>query len=150
VNKLEYGKWIDWSDNEKSVIIDYLKNDWIDFVNNSSSQLHISNFEEYSKFIDLTELIQSWRYKNGGLALRKMVELIEYDGYAIFNSKKPIKIGELDCTEVFQDILLDSKLVSLLENDFFKYETTDKEYTDMISSGLQMIETEIKIRKNGR
>jgi len=148
VNKLEYGKWIEWRDYEKNSIIDYTTADWIDLVNFKSSQLSISTFEDYSKFIDFAILIELWDFKKGGLAFRNFVGMIEYEGYTIFNSRKPILIKNKDCTSVFQDLLLDNEVVTLLENEFFEFETSDYDYAGKISLALQMIENELKIRKN--
>lgn len=147
-NKLEYGRWKDWDKKEIDAIKEYIINDWFEFINFSELEISFSYLETYSKFCSADELIKNWNYLNEEIALKKIVDFIDYEGYILMTSDNPILLNNKGLTTIIRDLLFDKNLTNILENKFFEIETENPDFAQKISNVLQMIEIEIK-NKNG-
>lgn len=136
--KLEYSDWQNWSETEINAIKEYVIFDWIELVNNYKSEISISVLEYYSKYIDVTGLIENWNLINSQNGLRNFVYFFFYNGTEIMN--RGIKINGKKYMNEFASLLNNAEIIIKLENEFFEKENTDFEYVEKISIVLQMIE----------
>ena len=105
-------------------------------------KLEHSDWQNYSKYIDVSELIENWNLINLQNGLRNFVYFFYFNGTEIMN--RGIKINETKYINEFDTLLNTENLISKLEFEFFDKEITDIEYAEKISIVMQMIEQNLK------
>ncbi|MFM9946029.1 MAG: hypothetical protein ACKVQB_12445 [Bacteroidia bacterium] len=139
-NKLEYAQWMEWPEEEQQAIKDYVMADWMDLVNNQTSEIGVSKLEEYGKFLGIAELIRAWDISG----LRNFVYFFYYHGNTILNGG--LKIDGKNYENEFLQFIKRNDLIEKLETTFFKNEKEDEDYAEKISVVLQIIEQELKLK----
>jgi hypothetical protein len=138
LGKLEYGNWHSWNETEKDAINNFLKAWWKYEINNSEyfdSEVLI----ELNKLRkDLPSMLKEWdlAYKTQGF--KNYVDLIEYEYHDIKNKNQTFEAFNEKELEIFISWIESNSY--RLEEGFFKYEKTDKEFSDQISRTLYMFE----------
>ncbi len=138
LGKLEYGKWTTWNVDEKETINNFLKSWWKYDINNNEyfdSEILI----ELNKLRnDLSSMLNEWNLEHNTLGFKNYVDLIE-DHYPDIKSKNRT-FKSFDEKEVKLFISWIESNSYRLEEGFFKFENTDKEFSDQISRTLYMYE----------
>ena len=141
--KLEYAKWTEWPDNEVKAIRDFVMTDWIDFVNNSTSEINDFSLENYSRFFDISVLLHKWDFQYSNNGLKNFVIFFYYHGNRILNSGSHTNAKYSD--KIVLQLILENNLSEILYKEFYKYEESDEEYTGKVSIVLQMIDQFLKV-----
>ena len=148
-NKLKHANWKEWNEEEQKQINKFVEIDWKELVNKSENEIWIGGFESYLNYFDFEDLLEMWKFPENRIALKNFVEFFYMNGNEIMYSGKRFKIKGNDRRNELMNLLERDNLTNRLEEEFFNYETKDKEYADKVSTVLQMIENEIK-KENGR
>jgi hypothetical protein len=140
--KLEYAQWSSWDKVEREAINNFILLDWIEFVNDSESEIESTDLKYYSYFFQLRELLKLWKLSQGTNGLRNFVYFLYHHATDILNGKSWIqdKSFEID----LKDLLNKENLMELLEMEFFEVSEADSAYSEKISIVIQMIELEKK------
>jgi hypothetical protein len=147
--KLEYAKWGEWFPIEVKAIKDFVLADWIEFANDSNSEIRDSDLENYSRFFEVEELLKMWKITQAEKALKNFVSFFYYYGNQILD--KGVKVNDKQYGNELKDLIYADNLVDRLQDEFFRYETTDNEYAEKVSIVLQMVEQQLKLdRINSR
>ena len=144
--KLDYAKWTVWNSDEIQAIREHVLADWIQFSNNEQSEINDVELEAYGMFIGKDELFRLWDIGGSHIALKNFVLFFYYYGNIILHGRSSL-INEEHIEELISLIHSD-KIIAKLEEDFFEYENTDKDYAEKASIVLQMIEQSIKIERS--
>lgn len=141
--KLEYAKWSTWEGNEIKAILDFIRIDWMEFVNEKESEIEKDDLAYYSFFFEINHLLQLWKITKKGKGLRNFVHFFYFYGTEILN--KGIKIKGKDCDKEFRNLITQIDLVKNIEEEFFRVDEDDQEYSNKISVVIQMIEQNISL-----
>lgn len=138
LGKLEYGKWTSWKEDEIEIINKFLTAWWKYHINNSEyfDPEILIELNKLSK--DLPSMLNEWNLEYDTQGYKNYVELID-DYYHDIKSKNQTfeDLDEKDVKTFISWIELNSYR---LEEGFFKFEDTDKEFSDQISRTLYMFE----------
>ena len=138
LGKLEYGDWINWNENEKVSIVKFLSA-WWKYDINENSYFDSEVLIEINKVIkDLPNLLSNWNLDFGKQGFKNYIELIE-NHYSELKSKN-LTFKEFDKFEVEQFISWIESNSYKLEEGFFKFANSDKEFSERISNTLYMFE----------
>jgi hypothetical protein len=147
--KLEFAMWTEWPPNEVCAVKDFVLADWIEFANDSTSEISDSDLGNYSRFFDVEELLKMWKITQSEKALKNFVLFFYYYGNQILD--KGVKLNEKLYGKELKELIYTDNLIDGLQDEFFKYEATDDEYADKVSIVLQMVEQQLKLdRINSR
>ncbi len=131
-NKLEYGNWKEWEEEEQIIIMNFIKNSWIESVNQKLNDDIYSDLADFSRFLNEEELIGLWNYPTNKIALRNFVSYFYGNGNYFIDK---------NCETQLSYLLSKPNLLEELEKEFFRVESQDEEYSIEISVVLQMIES---------
>ena len=150
-NKLVYGEWAKWPDNERHAILTFVRLNWDEFINQSVNEIGALEFDAYAKYLDFNELLESWKFPENKVALQNFVEYVYLNGNDKIFGTKDVKINRVDRKTDLLNLMCRDKLQDSLEEEFFEVEQVDSEYAGKISVVLQMIENGLKKKdENGR
>ena len=144
-DKLEHAVWAEWPANEVQAIKDFVLADWIDFINNSDAEVSDSDLKNYSRFFNIAQLLKLWDIAQSGKGLKNFVLFFYYYGNQILD--KGLKLNEKQYEKGLKDLIYTTNLTDRLQEEFFRYETTDKEYAERVSVVLLMIEQQLKLHQ---
>jgi hypothetical protein len=138
--KLDYAKWDSWNENEIEAIKNFILVDWIEFVNDSVSEIGTDDLKYYSYFFGLRELLELWKLSQGTKGLRNFIYFFYNHGTEILNGG--LRIQDKLYESEWKDLLNSENMLELLEKEFFEVSDSDSEYSEKISVVIQMIEQE--------
>ncbi len=143
--KLEYAKWKNWDDKEIKVIKDFIFMDWDRFVNREIHEISYDDVISYAFFFESPELIKAWDTTINTIGLKNLVNFFYNNGIRIFYDEKThnpqIKFE-------FHQVITESKLVEKLEEEFFRVEQKEQDYSVKVSFVLQLFERYNKLNVN--
>ena len=138
LGKLEYGNWNTWNEEEQESVNNFLKAWWKYDINNNEyfdSEILI----ELNKLRkELSSLLNEWNLDYDTQGFKNYVELIEENYHDIKNKNRTFKEFDEKEVEIFTSWIESNSY--RLEEGFFKFENTDKEFSEQISRTLYMFE----------
>lgn len=144
--KLEYAHWDTWDKRERDAITNFILLDWIEFVNNSESDMDADDLKYYSYFFGLRQLVELWNFRQSTFGLRNFINFFYDHGTEILNVRWTVQ--DKSSEGVWKDLIHAEDLLGLLEIEFFKVHESDSPYAEKISVVMQMIEQEKKVNYN--
>lgn len=138
--KLDYGKWKTWDEQEVNAIRNFVKADWLDFINNADSKPLLYSFENHNLYLDFDELLDEWKFTKHQLALKNFVNFFYVEGNQIIYGSRKIKVNKKDRRAELLNLTKRKNLLQQLEKAFFLNEKIHPEYAEKVSVVLQMIE----------
>ncbi len=144
--KLDDVDWEKWDKEEVDVINNFILEAWADYSNNTRIGIKLNIIEDFNLFIKIEDLVKLWDITKSEESLYNFVEFFYFNGSQILNGG--IKINNSNKVNNFLQLIDNENLLELLETEFFKFESSDPDYSERISIVLQMIEMEFKIRKS--
>ncbi|MDF1699112.1 MAG: hypothetical protein P1U56_24880 [Saprospiraceae bacterium] len=142
-SKLEYAKWETWDSKEVDAIIAFIKSDWNRFVHERKSEIYITDLRYYSFFIPPDELLNVWDVTKSKNSMHNFVRFFYNFGSELMHTGLDKK--DTLFIKKFRTFITQKVDVALLEEEFFRVDDLDKEYSTEISIILQMIEQEKRI-----
>ena len=138
LGKLEYGKWHSWNEDERNAINNFLKVWWKYDINNSKYFNSEILIELNKLWKDLPSMLNEWNLEDKTQGFKNYMELIEYEYHDIKYKNRTFKKFNKKEVEIFISWIESNSY--RLEEAFFKYEKTDKEFIDQISRIAYMFE----------
>lgn len=138
LNKLDYGKWTNWNNEEQQAIQNFLLEWWADIIKNKS-YFDTEDFVEIYKLLgNLKLMLNRWEISYDNYSFKHLIYLIEYDFDDLINSTGSFKNFGANFKNDLLKWLFDKK--NIIENGFFYFEKTNSEFTENISNALFIIE----------
>jgi len=138
LRKLEYANWQNWEKGEWQAVTHFL-NAWWKHDITTNDQFDDELFIEIYKLLDnLPELLRNWNLEYNQQGFINYVNFIR-ENYHDLGSKIS-KLEELTVKDVGTLKTWINEQRELLETGFFKAEETDKEFSNVISDTLYMLE----------
>lgn len=137
LNKLEDGNWLDWDKEEQITVRNFLKSWWKYSINNKyfDSELVI---ELNKRLKDLAQMLDDWNLDLETQGFKNYVDFITEYYYVLKRKKRPFKEFRDEEFNIFTSWVESNAF--RLEKGFFKFEGTDKEFSDQISNTLYIFE----------
>ena len=138
LGKLDYGKWQNWSDNERKSIIQFLVAWWTDLIKHKS---YFDNeaFIEINKLTGDTDLLLNrWTVNFNDNSFSNFVDLI-YNYYNDLTGKRK-DFREIDDASTQKLLEWIKKHSGMLEKGFFYFADKDTEFAEKISITQYMLE----------
>ena len=138
LGKLEYGKWQHWDQSEKDTIVSFLKAWWNNEIN-QNDYFDAEILIEINKLLkDLPHMLDVWALNSETQEFKNYVDLIEQYYPDLKHKNKVFRSFNPEELEVFISWIESNAY--RLEAGFFKYETTDKAFSEHISNALYLLE----------
>jgi len=138
--KLDYAEWKTWHEREVNAIANFVKTDWLDFINHTDHEPYLSSFENHNLYLDFDELLNEWKFTKHKLALKNFVNFFYIEGNQIIYGSKKVEVNKKDRRLELLNLTKRKELPQQLEKAFFSNEKTHPEYAEKVSVVLQMIE----------
>ncbi len=136
--KLDYGNWLGWDENEQLAIVNFLKVWWSFDINTASSFDEEILIELLFKIEDLKEMLNVWNLGFDTQGFLNFLDFIENHYNDLKHSLHSFKGLSKEEVDTFIHWIQSKK--SLLEEGFFKMESTNKAYSERISNTLYILE----------
>lgn len=134
IPKLKYAQWESWPKNEIEAIKQFVWKDWDNKINKRFCEhIHISDIESYMFFFPLSNLLQAWKITEYRFALQNFVYFFHFN-MNILTKERQTHHQELN--QYFKTI---PSLNQILEQEFFRVDDIDEDYSWKISILLQML-----------
>ncbi|MBB4807711.1 hypothetical protein HNP38_003027 [Chryseobacterium defluvii] len=139
LGKLEYGDWQSWPDNERAAIIGFLYGWW---KNSLESKPYFEKeifVEIYKLTKNMDRLLESWKVDFDNNSFKAYVDLIENYYSELATERSELRDVKGSDREKMKSWI--NTHAEKLEEGFFRFENTDKEFAEKISTALYIIET---------
>lgn len=138
LGKLEYGEWINWNEKEKQAIKSFIRA-WWKYDINTADYFDPEILIELKKFgNDISLMLKDWNLDIESSGFKNYVDLVENGYYDLKTKNRTFKeLNEKELETFISWIELNS---IKLEEAFFKYEKTNKEFSERISNTLYMFD----------
>ena len=117
-DKLDYGKWDMWSENEKDVIQEYLLTFWVAILKDSTKNaewLFVEYFYVCARYYsNFSEILRTWEMDTSKTAIKHLADFI-FNGSAFLFSHK-------NNNQELINWLLSDKVLNKLTTAFYQYE----------------------------
>ena len=138
LGKLEYGKWNTWHEEEKKAVNNFLKA-WWEYDINNNKYFDAEILIELNKLRkDLSSMLNEWILDDDTQGFKNYVELIEENYHDLKNKNRNFKALNEKEVDIFIEWIESNSY--RLEEGFFKFEQTDKEFSHQISRTLYLFE----------
>jgi hypothetical protein len=147
--KLSLAKWEKWTENEQTLVHDYMIELWRELLNNDSQNAEWE-FKDYFSTIahfypNFSELLNVWSDSNSKSSIKFLSNYIFQEKTVIFDRNKIS--GFYDKTEnafEFQSWLVSDRIIEKLQESYFEYEK--ESFAEKISWAEQIVTTEKRIK----
>ncbi len=138
LEKLDYGNWTGWEQEEQDAILDFLYSWWVDFVTtqNYFDQEILIGIHKRTK--DLSKLLNLWTIDIEGSTFRCFVDFLQSDYQEISQRTKVYKDFSDPEAGYLRKWIEENK--EKLEEGYFHYEDLEPAFAKEISDVLYMVE----------
>lgn len=140
MDKLNYGEWNKWTENEQEAILTFLYAWWTEIIHSLSYDHEI--FMMLTKLTnDLDKLLLKWVINFEDNSFANFVEFVYYYYPDLVGGRKHFK--ELDALSINMLIQWTKDNAGKLEDGFFHFENSNQEFAEKISTALFIFEQSI-------